>query len=149
MLGKFSEVLFEDNGNFRDSGLEIERPDSFLLQTQVPQPSVNRKATKSNKSVKQGSGKKTKTGKEKGVETVKNIERHEKRKPSEDEFDLTTSSNDDLELTNSSPLYVRPINTKIKTNSKKDSRKKLLLVDDFDMDGLSMKKTNPNKKRKR
>ena len=54
-----------------------------------------------------------------------------------DEFDLSSSSNDDLELTNPSPIQIRPVKGKIKkgSNSMKppiSSRKKLLLVEDDD-----------------
>ena len=52
----------------------------------------------------------------------------------DDEFELSISSNDDLELTNSSLLYVKPMNPKIKMTSRKENKKKFLLVDDFELD---------------
>ncbi|QHS72478.1 Zip1p [Saccharomyces paradoxus] len=54
-----------------------------------------------------------------------------------DEFDLSSSSNDDLELTNPSPIQIKPVRGKIKKGSNGmkppiSSRKKLLLVEDED-----------------
>ncbi|CAI4058767.1 Zip1p SKDI_04G4960 [Saccharomyces kudriavzevii IFO 1802] len=54
-----------------------------------------------------------------------------------DEFDLSSSPNDDLELTNPSPIQIKPIRGKIKKGSNNmrppiSSRKKLLLVEDED-----------------
>ncbi|AJV11954.1 BMC_2a_G0011580.mRNA.1.CDS.1 [Saccharomyces cerevisiae] len=54
-----------------------------------------------------------------------------------DEFDLSSSSNDDLELTNPSPIQIKPVRGKIKKGSNCmkppiSSRKKLLLVEDED-----------------
>lgn len=135
------EILVEDNDDFKENESQLQRGDFFFPQTQVPAARIKATVTKSNKPSKPVSERKSK------MEKDKVIEKHEKRKPSEDEFDL--SSNDDLELTNSSPLYVRPLNPKITASSKKDNRKKLLLVDDFDMDGVSIKRNIPNKKRKR
>lgn len=135
------EILFEDNDELKENGSQLQKGDFFFPQTQVPSTRVKTNVVKSNKATKSTLERKSK------VEKNKVIEKPEKRKPSEDEFDL--SSNDDLELTNSSPLYVRPLNPKIKASGKMDNRKKLLLVDDFDMDGVSIKRNNPSKKRKK
>ncbi|EJS42262.1 zip1p [Saccharomyces arboricola H-6] len=62
-----------------------------------------------------------------------------------DEFDLSSSSNDDLELTNPSPIQIKTVRGKIKrgSNSMKppiSSRKKLLLVEDEDQSLKASKK---------
>ncbi|CCK71000.1 Zip1p KNAG_0F03390 [Huiozyma naganishii CBS 8797] len=67
----------------------------------------------------------------------------------DDEFDLPSSSNDDLELTNPSPIYIKPANNKFKSlgSIKQPSiatRKKLLLVDEY-----TPKKEDAQRKRKR
>ncbi|CAI1840805.1 hypothetical protein SEUBUCD646_0B03940 [Saccharomyces eubayanus] len=66
-----------------------------------------------------------------------------------DEFDLSSSSNDDLELTNPSPIQIKPVRGKIKKGSNFmkppiSSRKKLLLVEDEDQ-SLKMSKKRRKK----
>ncbi|CAI4057092.1 hypothetical protein SUVZ_02G3980 [Saccharomyces uvarum] len=86
---------------------------------------------------------------------VDHISKSAKMEPSKeipkynDEFDLSSSSNDDLELTNPSPIQIKPVRGKIKKGSNFmkppiSSRKKLLLVEDEDQ-SLKMSKKRRRK----
>lgn len=121
-----------------------ERSNSVFLQTQVLKDPIKKNALQQNKI----------NNKKRIVAHNKIEKRHvsdndEKKRSMDDEFELSISSNDDLELTNSSLLYVKPMNPKIKMTSRKENKKKLLLVDDFELDEPISKKTNINKRMKK
>lgn len=123
-----------------------ERGDSIILQTQSTQ---EKPVSKTNKSAKEmvRITTSTKENPNKGVK-----EQRKEVNTANDDFDLSGSSNDDfddLELTNSSPIFLKPIASKVRTNGKRDTRKKLLLYDESEDGAHASKGGNLNKRRKR
>lgn len=76
-------------------------------------------------------------------------ELNEEKRTIYNEVELLISSNDEFELTNSSLLYTKPAGPKIRLASRKENKKKLLLVDDFELDGPVTKKANLNRRKKK
>lgn len=134
----------ENNSKTNDTQYHKERSNSIFLQTQILKDPIKKNVLQQNKITNQ----RKKTSRNK-IEKKHAFEINGKKKSMDDEFELSISSNDDLELTNSSLLYVKPLNPKIKMASRKENKKKLLLVDDFDLEEPISKKTNLNKRIKK
>ncbi|KAK5963136.1 Zip1p PWA37_004839 [Arxiozyma heterogenica] len=134
----------ENNSKTNDTQYHKERSNSIFLQTQILKDPIKKNILQQNKINNQ----RKKTSRNK-IEKNHAFEINGKKKSMDDEFELSFSSTDDLELTNSSLLYVKPLNPKIKMTSRKENKKKLLLVDDFDLEEPISKKTNLNKRIKK
>lgn len=132
----------EDIPKANTASYHKERSNSIFLQTQVLRDPIKKTVTQQNKN-----NNKRKMVSRNIFEKRSESETNEKKKTIDDDFELSLSSNDNLELINSS--NVKPIYPKIKMPHRRENKKKLLLVEDCDIDGPKPKKATLNKKKKK
>ena len=136
--------LLGTNRKFNTTQYLKERSNSVFLQTQELKDSTKKNIIQQSKNNNKG-----KMVSKNNMKKSQDSELNEEKRTIYNEVELLISSNDEFELTNSSLLYTKPAGPKIRLASRKENKKKLLLVDDFELDGPVTKKANLNRRKKK